>query len=158
MKSLIYAAVLLLIVSSLSFGQSATVTATVNAVLTVTNTHALVFGNVVKGTPKTVASADANAAAFSVAGEPNAISVLAVTFPSTISDGTNTMPFAGVSPIYNTTNTQTGATTYSTGTGGNATLDAAGNLYFWIGGTVSPAAGQVSGNYTGTITVAVAYP
>jgi len=158
MKYLFIVAILMFTVSALSFGQPASVTATVNSVITVTNTHDLVFGNVTKGTAKTVLSTDANAAAFSVAAEANTLTTLTVVFPGNLSDGANTLPFTGLTPVYNTTNSQSGTTVYGALTGGNATTNGSGNLYFWMGGVVNPAVGQVSGNYTGTINVTVAYP
>ena len=158
MKKLILTAVLLLIVSSLSFGQSAQVTATVNAVISVTTDANLVFGNVVKGVPKTVLSTEANAAAFTITAEPSTPTVLTVTFPSNLVNGANNLPFTGETPVYNSTQTQTGATAYGSLTGGTASTNASGNLYVYIGGTVSPAVNQASGNYSGTINVSVVYP
>jgi hypothetical protein len=161
MKNLIYVAVLLLIVSSLSFGQSATVTATatVYTALSISPTTAtLAIGNVIKGTTKTILSNAAGAVAFTITGEPNTSTVLTVGFPLNLSDGTNDLPFTGEIPLHHTTNVQASASPYSALTGGNATTNVAGNLYIWIGGGVTADAAQISGNYTGTINVAVVYP
>jgi hypothetical protein len=159
MKNLFLAAALLVFVSALSFGQSsASVTATVNAVLTIVNTSDLAIGNVVKGTTKTVFSNAANAAAFSITGEPSTQVVVTVTFPANLSDGTNNLPFTGEIPIHNTIADQSSATAFGALTGGTATTSAAGDLYVYIGGGVTAAVAQPSGNYSGTINVNVVYP
>lgn len=158
MKNLIYAAVLLLVVSSLSFGQTATVTATVNAVLSITTTNNLAIGNVVKGTTKTILSNAANAAAFTVTGEPSTQTILSVTFPANLTSGANNLPFTGQTPIYNTVADQATATAYAALTGGTATTNATGDLYVYVGGGVTAAVAQASGNYAGTINVNVVYP
>jgi hypothetical protein len=159
MKNLILVAILLIIVSSLSFGQSATVTATVNAVLSITTDNNLVIGNVVKGTTKTIASNAAGAAAFTITGEPSTQTIVTVTFPSNLLDGSsNTLPFTGQIPIHNTAADQGTATAYPGLAGGNASTNGSGNLYVYVGGGVTAAVGQTSGNYAGTINVNVVYP
>jgi ribosome-binding factor A len=159
MKNLILVAVLLLIVSSLSFGQSsASVTATVNAVLTIVNTNDLAIGNVVKGTTKTITSNAADAAAFTITGEPNTQIVVTVAFPLNLSDGTNNLPFTGEIPIHNTIADQSSATAFGALTGGTTPTNATGNLYVYVGGGVTAAVAQPSGNYSGTINVNVVYP
>jgi hypothetical protein len=159
MKNLILVVVLLLVVSSLSFGQTATVTATVNAVLSITTDNNLAIVNVVKGVPKTVLSTDAAAAAFTIAGEPSTATILTVAFPANLVDGSsNNLPFTGQTPVYNTVQSQVGTTAYGALTGGTASLNAGGNLYVYVGGGVSPAVAQPSGNYAGTINVSVVYP
>jgi hypothetical protein len=158
MKNLIFAAILLLIVSSLSFAQTATVTATVITQLTITKTNDLAIGNVGKGTTKTVLSSAPEAASFTITGEASTPTVVTVAFPANLSDGTNTMSFTGQTPIYNTSNTQTGASTFAGLTGGTASTFTDGSLYIWMGGGVTATAGQVAGNYTGTINVSVVYP
>jgi hypothetical protein len=159
MKNLILVAVLLLIVSALSFGQSsATVTATVNTALSIVNTNNLAIGNVVKGTTKTIQSNAANAAAFTITGEPNTQTIVTVTFPTNLTFGANNLPFTGEIPIHNTVADQGTATTYGAITGGTTPTNATGNLYVYVGGGVTAAVGQTSGNYAGTINVNVVYP
>ena len=161
MKNLILVVVLLLIISSLTFGQSAqaTVTAKVRLALSVQKTQDLDLGFVIKGTTKTVLSSDAAAAAFTVTGDVSAPVTVTVGFPVNLISGSNNLTFTGQIPMYSTSNLQSGAS--STGftlTGGTATTDGtSGNLYLWMGGGVSPLANQATGDYTGTINVSVIY-
>ena len=159
MKNLILVTILLISVSALSFGQtSASVTATVNAVLSISTTQDLSIGNVVKGTTKTIASSAANAAAFTITGEPNTQTIVTVAFPLNLSDGTNNLPFTGQIPIHNTVADQSSATAYGALTGGTTSTNATGDLYVYVGGGVTAAVAQASGNYSGTINVNVVYP
>ena len=157
MKNLIYVAVLLLIVSSLSFGQaSANVTVKVDAALTIFKINDLALGTVVRGNPVTVLSTDAAAASFIITGiEDHATTITVVPSP-TLTNGTSTMPFIAAIPITNTKNDQVnGATPLTATTGGSATTNDVGNLWLWIGGGVNVGTSQQSGNYTGTIQVSV---
>jgi hypothetical protein len=160
MKNLIFVAVLLLIVSSLSFGQTtASVTATVNAVLTVVKTNDLAIGNVVKGTVKTIPSSATDAAAFTITGEPNTQTIVTVAFPLNLVDvSLNNLPFTGQIPMHNTVADQASASAYGALTGGTTPTSATGNLYVYVGGGVTADIAQPSGNYTGTINVNVVYP
>jgi hypothetical protein len=162
MKNLIYVAVLLLIVSSLSFGQpssaTANVTVTVNATLSIFNTQNLALGTVARGSAITVLSTDAAAAAFTITGVENASTTITVAPPATLSNGTSTLPFVAEIPVANTTSTQSGATALAGTAGGSATTNAVGNLWLWIGGGVNVGIAQQSGNYSGTMTVSVTQP
>ncbi len=159
MKNLILVVVLLLIVSSLSFGQaSATVSVTVNAALTIFKTNDLALGTVARGSAVTVLSTNAAAAAFTITGVENAATTMTIVLPATLSNGTSTMPFIGQIPVCNTTNSQVGTTALAALTGGSATTNAVGNLWLWIGGGVNVGIAQQSGNYTGTINVSVTQP
>jgi hypothetical protein len=159
MKNLILVAVLLLIVSSLSFGQaSATVSVTVNATLSIFKTNDLALGTVARGSAVTVLSTNAAAAAFTITGVENAATTMTIVLPATLSNGTSTMPFIGQIPVCNTTNSQVGTTALGALTGGSATTNAVGNLWLWVGGGVNVGIAQQSGNYTGTINVSVTQP
>jgi hypothetical protein len=160
MKNLILVAILLIVVSTLSFGQStsAAVSVTVNAALTIFKTNDLALGTVARGNAVTVLSTDAAAAAFTITGVENAATTMVVALPATLSNGTSTMPFIGQIPVCNTSNSQIGATALAALTGGSATTNAVGNLWLWIGGGVNVGIAQQSGNYTGTINVSVTQP
>jgi hypothetical protein len=160
MKNLTLVAVLLLVVSSLSFGQSAnaTVSVTVNAALSIFKTNDLALGTVARGSAVTVLSTDAAAAAFTITGVENAATTILVAPPATLSNGTSTMAFIGQIPVCNTSNSQVGTTALAALTGGGATTNAVGNLWLWIGGGVNVGIAQQSGNYTGTINVSVTQP
>jgi hypothetical protein len=163
MKNLILVAILLLVVSTLSFAQitagpvAASVTATVTGNLAIAKTNDLAIGNVAKGATRTILSNAAGAAAFTISGEVSVPTTVTVTFPANLVDlSANTLPFTGQIPIHNTAAVQGGATTFPGLAGGTTPTDATtGNLYLWIGGGVTAAAGQVAGNYTGTINVSI---
>jgi hypothetical protein len=59
---------------------------------------------------------------------------------------------AGLTPTPGTAVDGLGTTNVS------ATTNANGKLNIYIGGTITPTAGQAVGQYTGTITVSVDYP
>jgi hypothetical protein len=165
MKNLIFVAVLLLIVSSLSFGQSASanVTANVTAALTIVKTNDLALSTVTRGSFVKVLSKDAAAAAFTITGTAPSQGIT-VTVSSltnlTSAVGGYTMPFTQEIPIHSDVVTgQSTALDFSALTGGPATTDAVnGNLWVWIGGSVTASAGQAAGSYSGTFTVSVTIP
>jgi hypothetical protein len=166
MKNLFVAAVLLLIVSALSFGQSAssilTITATVSpASLTINTSSNLALGVVAKNSTKTILSSDVGAAAFTISAEKNWTLNVTVAPLTYLTDGSsNHLTFNLETPLYNTSLSQSGAvSTGFTISGGSALTDATtGNLYLWMGGGVTAIADQPAGNYSGTIAINVAYP
>jgi hypothetical protein len=162
MKKLLAVILLVVVVSAVSFAQSAVanVTANVNAVLTITNTGALSLGSVNQGATATIASNAAGAATFTVAGAASAATTVTVAGPSggNLTSGANTLPFTLVLPRYNTVNTQGTSTAFGLTTGGSTSTNATGQLYLWVGGSVTAAASQPSGSYTGTLTVSVTQP
>jgi hypothetical protein len=160
MKNLILVAVLLLIVSSLSFGQSASanVTATVQATLTIIKTNDLALGIVTRGNAVTVPSTDAAAAAFTITGIATSQATVTISSLANLTSGSYTMPFTQQTPIYNTTNSQSGTTDFGALTGGIASTNSDGNLWVWFGGRVTASVGQAAGLYSGTINVSVTQP
>jgi hypothetical protein len=158
MKNLILVAVLLLIVSSLSFGQSATITATVQTALSISTQANLIIGIVEQNASKSIASTDGAAAAFTITGQPSSTTIVTVATPANLTFGLNDLQFDAVTPVWNTTQSQTGTTAFAGSTGGNADLNATGNLYVYVGGGVTATVGQASGSYSGTINVSVVYP
>jgi hypothetical protein len=163
MKKLLLVAVLLLAVSTLSFGQltantNANVTANVIATITINNTAALALGNVNLGQTVTVTSLAAGAAAFTVQGPANASTTITVTFPTNLVNGGNNLPFTGQTPRAGVTAVQAASTALGSLTGGTATTTALGQLWLWVGGGVTADAVQPAGSYTGTINVAVSQP
>ena len=159
MKKLLLVAVLLLIVSALSFAQSTTanVTANVNATLSINRTADLALGNVNQGQTVTVLSTG-TCAAFTITGAASAATTVTVTFPSNLVYSGNDLPFTGQTPRYNTTAVQGTSTAFGSLTGGSTTTSGTGNLYIWVGGGVTASSSQVVGSYTGTITCAFTQP
>jgi hypothetical protein len=160
MKNLILTAVLLLIVSSLSFGQSAQVTAIVNMAISINTGTTLNLGIVQQGSTKTILSSNPGATAFIISGEPGAQILVTVAFPPTLTGPGPGITFTGQTPIHNTNNVQSTAVAPGVAlTGGSTASDVStGYLYIWMGGGITPPIGQASGSYSGTINVAVAYP
>ena len=161
MKKLIFTAVLLLTISSLTFSQastSANVTANVNATLSITRLTDLNIGNVMQGATATILSTAAAAASFQITGAASTATTVTVTFPTELTSGVNTMPFTGQTPRYNTVAGAGTSTAFGSPTGGTTNSNASGNLWIYVGGGVTAASSQPVGSYTGTITVGVTQP
>lgn len=139
--------------------QSATiqVTATVLSQITITGTS-LVFGNVTPGVSKTVLSSAAAAGTFTITAAANAGVQLSFTLPANLTSGANTMPIGTWTGRYNPNNVQASAIAFTpSASAQNATVSAVSKLYVWIGATVTPAAAQAAGAYTGSIVMNVVY-
>lgn len=134
---------------------SATVLATLNAV----KEADLNFASVFPGLVKTIAVTDAGAARVQVIGEGGREVNITFTLPTDLVSGANLLPIGSYTSVWNTTATAVGGTTINPVTGGNLLLNAAApfNAYVFLGGTVTPAAGQSAGFYTADITLTAAY-
>jgi uncharacterized protein DUF4402 len=133
--------------------------ATVQTPLTVTGVTALEFGNVFPGVNKTVdaISGGASAGRFDVSGQGSAQVTIDFILPTNLVNGGNNLAIGSWTAARNGTNTQGSATTFSPAGTETTNLDAAGTLFVWLGGQVSPTAAQVSGLYTANVTMTVAY-
>ena len=134
-------------------------TATVLAQLTVTGQNDLAFGQVIPGIPSTIAATDVGSAGrFLVSGGGSSTVQLSFDLPGEL-DGPEsaTMPitFASDAAGWGETNNSLGGT-FSPHTTQQESL-VNGDLFVFIGGTVSPANDQAQGEYTGEITLNVAY-
>jgi hypothetical protein len=143
--------------------QSADVAATANvlAQLTVAAEQDLDFGNVIPGFVRTVAPADlGDAGRFSLQGADGLEVALDFGALPTelVGPGGATLPlsFGAASAGYGATS---GAVddTFDPSAVENANLSGTGELYVFIGGTVTPDAAQAAGSYTGLITLTVSY-
>ena len=134
------------------------VTANVFRPITVAADRPLVFGNVFPGQgAQGMALASPAAGHFSIAGEPSAsVSMSFVVSP--LSQGANTLPLT-LNATYNTIDNAAGASIGSFVTPTATTLSggASGQLFVYVAGTVTPAANQAPGNYSGTIQLTVIY-
>ncbi len=160
------AAIVATMVASPAFaGNTTTATAsvnlTINSAVTVNTVRAAInLGSIYQGTTSAAvdpATGGANAAAFSLAG-PNSLPVT-FSWPSSINitNGTTTATFAaGVAG--NTANTQTGATSLTSG-GPAVTTAASGSpvYYFWAGGTATIPSNATAGAYSGSVTITITY-
>ena len=133
-------------------------TATVLSAITVAAGNNLQFGNVTPGVNKTVAIADAGAGRFDVTKAANQGVTLSFTLPADLSSGANNLPIASWTGGWNPTATPAGATTFTPSPSGtNTTATAGTTIFVYVGATVSPAAAQVAGSYTGTVTMSAIY-
>jgi hypothetical protein len=133
-------------------------TATVLSAITVTAANDLQFGNVTPGVNKTVAITDAGAGRFNVVKAANQGLTLTFTLPTNLSDGTNNLPIGTWTGGWNTSATPVGATAFTPNAAGTNTAVTAGTTVFvYVGATVTPAAAQVAGSYTNTVTMSAVY-
>lgn len=173
MKRLILSIIVLSFIASLSYAQSsASATATVLAQLKKGLSISLVGGNlnfgeiILNGSPQSPSINPSSGANFRVIGHPN--KNIVITFNSVTLDnnawvssngGTNgTMVF---SPVVKHTGSSSTYESASDVTSGNSytlvNVSGDGYLYLWIGGSLSIAANQPHGDYTGTFSITVAY-
>jgi hypothetical protein len=137
---------------------SATVTANVQQPITVTKNNDLSFGQVFPGLNNSVAVTASGAAAFAVQGQNSANVNLTFTLPTSIANGSNTLPLANWVALYNTTNSASSGTSFTPSSSAtSATLSSTGFLYVFLGATAQPSVSQVAGTYTGTATMTVVY-
>lgn len=140
--------------------QSANINATANvyAAMTVTGARDLDFGNVFPGVAKTVGVAAATSGRFDLTGQASGNVNLTFTLPANLTSGANNLPIGTWTGCTNGTNTTTGCTSFTpSGAASPSAFSGAGALFVWVGGTVSPAANQPAGSYTGTVTLTAAY-
>lgn len=133
--------------------------ATVQQALTISAVDSLLFGAAFPGTTRTVLPTDAASGSWSLAGAANAEVTLTFTLPANLVNGANNLPvtFGATSAGFNTINSRAGQALINPSAVQTTRLhNATGNLYVFIGGSVSPVA-QPAGNYTAAITLATAY-
>ncbi len=138
---------------------SITATATVQAPINVAAVANLDFQNVFPGVSKTVAVGDPTAGQWSVAGQTGTPVTLNFTLPANLASGGNLLPIGSWTGNHNTTASPTGTSFTPSGTPTAATLsaDPVGQLFVYIGATVTPATNQPGGVYTAAVTLTVLY-
>ena len=152
------AALLSLATAAQSQSANITATAVVYQAMTVTGARALDFGNVFPGVAKSIAVAAATSGRFDLTGQASANVNLTFTLPTNLTSGANNLPIGTWTGCTNATNTTTGCTTFTpSGTATPTAFSGTGNLFVWVGGTVTPAANQAAGTYNGTVTLTAAY-
>jgi len=133
--------------------------ATVQTALTVSAVDSLLFGAAFPNTTRNILPSDAASGSFSLLGAANAEVNLSFTLPANLTFGANTLPvtFGAAAAGYNTANSRAGLTTFDPSVVATTRLNnLSGDLYVYIGGSVSPVA-QPAGDYKGSITLAAAY-
>ncbi|HXF96535.1 MAG TPA: DUF4402 domain-containing protein [Gemmatimonadales bacterium] len=133
-------------------------TAQVQQPINVTGARDLAFGNVFPGVSKAIPVTDPNSGRWDVTGQAGANVQLTFNLPATLSDGTNTLPIGTYTAHHNTTNAPTGGTDFTPSAAPtSAVLSGSGQLFVFIGATVSPATNQPAGTYSGTLSMTVVY-
>ena len=136
---------------------SITATATVQTPLAVTAAANLDFQNVFPGVVKTIAVGDATAGRWDVLGQASAPVSLNFTLPANLAFGANLMPIGSWTGNHNGTASPTGTAFTPSGTPTAAALSGTGQLFVYIGATVTPTTNQVAGSYTAAVTLTVLY-
>jgi hypothetical protein len=133
--------------------------ATVPPAMTVTGLRNLSFGNVLPGVPRTVAATAATSGRFQIDGIGGANVRLTFFLPANLQNGPNNLPIGSWTGCrdFNTTVGGCIAFTPTGGPGTSIVLHPSGNLFLWVGGTVSPSGTQAAGLYSGTITLVASY-
>lgn len=130
--------------------------ATVATALTATKQADLAFGTVYPTFLRTVATGAVGAARVLFAGSAGAeVNVTFTTLPATL-----TGPGAPISISYSAAHALTAAgvqTTFTPASGATTLLSGIGELFVFLGGAITPAAGQVAGAYGTTVVVQAAY-
>ena len=135
-------------------------TATVLQPLTVTGARDLAFGNVYPGVSKAIAVGDATSGRFDLTGVATAQVQFSFTLPTNLTNGGNTLPIGTWTGYYNSTNNAAIGGTAFTPSSSNTTTSLAavtGQLFVFVGATVSPSGTQAQGAYTGQVTLTAAY-
>jgi hypothetical protein len=166
----------LLVAGSHAFAQSASVTSTATIVTPITASAMapLAFGTITKGSMATVPPTSSQAAEVNFSGDEADNITISVPGTATISTtsgaGSNmTVTINRAALRANTTDTKASATALDASSGSATTAlsadasgdgvnsDGLGQVYVWIGGSVTPAATQQRGSYSGSFTVSAAY-
>jgi len=132
------------------------VTAAVQQPITVTAANPLDFGTVFPGVPKGVTLASGSAGRFTVTGQGSAPVSLSFVVPANLTFGvSNTLPITFIGS-WNGINDPAGFGVVFAGATA-ATFSGTGNLYVFVGGTVTPSVSQAAGAYVGTVQMTVVY-
>lgn len=149
-------------------------TATIVTPITAAVTAPLAFGSITKGSTTSIPATSASAAAVTLSGD-QADNVI-VSIPASVVISTNSGAGGNLNVTIdrgtlrkNTSNAQ-GSATQLNASSGSATValstdnqgdavnnDGLGQVYLWIGGSVTPDDTQQRGSYSGTFTVSAAY-
>lgn len=130
--------------------------------LTVSSMRHLEFGNqIFPGVDKIISRTDASAAKFHISGEGGRQVQITFQLPAYLTDsfGNNlSISFNTTDAGYNTVELGQGmATAFDPNTGVITSLGIDGNLYIWLGGTLSPLSSQQGNPYSGDIAITATY-
>ncbi|HSG99205.1 MAG TPA: hypothetical protein VLB27_04090 [candidate division Zixibacteria bacterium] len=143
-------------------------TATVQAVLTVTATQALAFGNVFQGVTKAIANNNASAGVFTITGQASSGVSIYMQLPDYLATSTGddrmVIAFSSTDASVDTTG-NSDPTAFGSGwqnTNPHAfpsatVVGAGGQTDIFLGGRVNPSVDQTAGAYTADVILTVAY-
>lgn len=171
MKKFMLVAAMVLGTVGMSYAQTtasttAPITADVQVALSISETGTIAFGTVYTGTtPSVSAYSSSNVAEFTISGNPSTNVTINVDASDQLTGPSGSTPLTFTPNVVGwTSSTQpaTGNAITSTGNpytlGSAATGDNAGYFYLWVGGDISSIpTSQLSGSYSGTVTVQVQY-
>jgi len=147
--------------ASTAAAQSANIQALANVftAISVSGTRDLDFGNVFPGIAKTVVPSAGTSGLFSATGQASTNVNMTFTLPTDLSSGANLLPIGTWTGCFDTDNDPSAGCTGFTpsAVASAASFSGAGALFVFVGGTVTPGAGQASGAYTGTIVIQLDY-
>ena len=149
------------VAASPASAQSANINVTANVfqAITFTGTAPLDFGNVFPGVDKTIAPNAGTSGRFSATGQATANVNMTFTLPANLVNGGGaTLTIGSWAGCFDGDSDPAGCTSFvPSGSASAAAFDAAGELFVFIGATVSPTAGQAAGAYTAIATLTLAY-
>jgi hypothetical protein len=151
--------------SQRAFGRAGAVLAVIlaaggaSAQVTVQGRQPLDFGITLAGVNASVAPTDAvHAGLFYAVDRLHGVVQVSLALPTTLtgpSGKTLTLKFAATDGVIRTTGAGATSTTFNPKISKNVTLSTSPDFYVELGGTVQPIAKQVTGKYTGTITLTI---
>jgi hypothetical protein len=156
---------LALVTLSAATGGAQIMTVTANVPQTLTNeiVTSLTFGVVLPGPTKTIANSHASAGKFKLTGTNNNEVSVSLAFPTNLTSGVNNLPVAFTACHNPVDNPTAGCTAFNMTTSPSPAMSNRlsptnpGNLYVFLGGTVTPGGAPVAGNYTGQVTLTFSY-
>jgi len=146
--------------ASTAQAQSANIQALANVYqpITITGNRDLDFGNVFPGVASTIGVAAPTSGLFQLGGQASGNVNLTFTLPGNLASGGNTLPIGSWTGCTSATNTTAGCTAFTpSGAATASAFSGLGALWVFVGATVTPAAGQAAGAYSGTVTLTAAY-
>jgi hypothetical protein len=115
------------------------------------------FGNVFPGVSKSIGVAAATAGRFDVTGQASAPVLISFVLPVNLT-GPGNLPIGTWTGHHNTANSPVGGTNFTPSVATtNSALSGLGALFVFVGATVTPAANQPAGAYSGTVQMTVTY-
>lgn len=137
---------------------SVTASANVQQPINVIGAVNLAFGNVFPGVNKTIAVTDAGAGRFDVTGQGSAPVLISFVLPANLVSGSDNLPIGTWTGHHNTSNSPSGGTNFTPSAATtNSAFSAGGQLFVFVGASVSPATNQPAGGYLGTVQMTVTY-